>query len=164
MELFKKIVVKLNDLAGYGSSFLIAANMVIVTYSVIMRLLFDSPLSGLTDVVGFISAGSAALAFGYTEKERGFMQVDFVKEYFPKSVQMVIHLVLGLISIAALAILTWRFIIYGISCYQLGTMTWVAFLPYWPICILLVIGCALYTLTTVYHFIIDFKSIKGVEK
>lgn len=164
MEIFKKVIHKLNDITAYGSCILIAANMLVVTYSVIMRMAFGNPISGLTDIVGFVSAAAAALAFGYTEKEHGFMQVDFVKEYFPKSIQMVLHLILGVISIAALAILTYRFVVYGINCYNLGTMTWVAFLPYWPICILLVIGCGIYTLTTVYHFIEEFIRLKEAMK
>lgn len=164
METLKKVVHKVDNLAAYGSCFLIVSNMLVVTYSVFMRMVFDNPISGLTDIVGFVSAAAAALAFGYTEKEHGFMQVDFVKEYFPKSIQIVLHFVLGIIAVAVLAVLTYRFLVYGISCYNQGTMTWVAFLPYWPICILLVVGCAIFTLTTVYHFFEELIRLKEAMK
>ena len=164
MDTFKKIVGKIDDFAAYGSCFLIFVNMAVVTISVILRMAFGKPISGLTDIVGFISAGAAALSFGYTEKEHGFMQVDFVKEYLPKSVQHVLHILLGILSIGVLGLVTYRFVVYGITCYNLGTVSWVVFLPYWPICILLVIGCGIYTLTTIYHFILEIEKWKEEAK
>ncbi len=160
MNKFKKIVDKLDTIVGYGACLMIFLNMLIVTVSVIARLTVGFTVSGITDVVGFVSAIAAALSLGYTEKENGFISVDFVKEYFPRLIRHLLHIVVGVMSIAVLGVLSYRFILYGKSCYELGTISWVMYIPYWPICFLLVLGCLCYCVTSIYHFVEEITKWK----
>lgn len=152
MEKLKKIIFLIDDLTCYVSCALIFVNMAIVTYNVVARMLFGKPISGLVDIVSVVSAAAAAMSFGYTEKMHGFIQVDFVKEYFPKSVQHVLHIILGILAFCVMGFMSVRFWIYGMNCLKLGTATMTMRLVYWPICFLLMAGCIIYTLTSVYYF------------
>jgi len=157
----QKVIYKLDDIAGALSCFFIFANMLVVAYSVAMRIIFKAPISGLTDIVGFLSALNAALALGFTEKERGFIQVDFVKEYFPRLLQRLITVIIGLIAIIGLGFISVQFFKYGLSTYQNKNVTWVMFLPYYPIAFACFAGMVLYFLTSVLHFINEIISWKG---
>lgn len=165
MKNIQKVIYKLDDLAGAVSCFFIFANMLVVAYSVAMRIIFKSPISGLTDIVGFLSALNAAFALGFTEKERGFIQVDFVKEFFPRMLQRLIAFVVGLIGIIGLGIISVQFFKYGLSTYQNGNVTWVMFLPYYPIAFACFVGMLFYSLTSVLHFVNEIISWKeGTDK
>jgi TRAP-type C4-dicarboxylate transport system permease small subunit len=164
LEKLKKIVYKLDDILGGVSSVFIFANMVVVTISVAMRILLHSPISGLTDIVGFLSALNAAFALGYTEKEKGFIQVDFVREFFPRSLQRVILSLISCISIVALGIITVQFFRYGLSTYANSNVTWVMFLPYYPIAFGCFLGMLFYTITSLLHFVLDIHAWKEVGK
>lgn len=164
MKRVQKVIYKLDDLVGSVSCFFIFANMLVVAYSVAMRIIFKSPISGLTDIVGFLSALNAALALGYTEKERGFIQVDFVREYFPRLLQRFIAVIIGMISIVGLAFISVQFFKYGLSTYKNGNVTWVMFLPYYPIVFACFAGMVLYTLTTILHFISEILSWREAKE
>lgn len=163
MKTFKKVITTINTASGYLSCVLIFFNMAVITYNVIMRMAFNKPISGLVDIVSLVSAAAAAAALGYTEMQKGFIQVDFVKEYFPKSIQHFLHVILGIISIATLGFLAVRFYIYGINCLNLGTATMTMRLAYWPVCFLLMLGCLTYALTSLYYFLEEIISWKEVK-
>lgn len=163
MKNLQKVIYKLDDLAGALSCFFIFANMLVVAYSVAMRIIFKSPISGLTDIVGFLSALNAALALGYTEKEQGFIQVDFVKEYFPRLLQRFITVIIGLIAIIGLGFISVQFFKYGLSTYENKNVTWVMFLPYYPIAFACFVGMLFYFLTSVLHFINEIISWKEAK-
>jgi len=150
MKTLKKVITSINTISGYLSCALIFFNMIIITYNVIMRMAFNKPISGLVDIVSLVSASAAATSLGYTEMKKGFIQVDFVKEYFPKSIQHVLHVILGIISVLVIGFLAVRFGFYGMNCLNLGTATMTMRLVYWPVCFLLMLGCISYALTSLY--------------
>ena len=163
MKTFKKIVYFLDEAVGYVACAFIFANMLVVTYSVVMRLVAKSPIGGLTDIVSFLSAINAACALGYTEKAHGFIKVDFVSEYFPLAVRKVLHILVSFISIAVLGLVTWRLLEYTRTTYTTGTISSIAFLHYWPIAAIMCIGFLVFLLTTIVNAIDVILSWKGGE-
>ena len=160
MASYKKVMTVLNKLSGYLSCALIFFNMMIITVNVIMRMALGKPISGLVDIVSLVSAAAAAMALGYTEFQKGFIQVDFVKEFFPVGIQRVLHVILGVLACACLCFIAYRFALYGATCMKLGTATMTMRLVYWPVCFLLMFGCLLYCLTSLYYFLEEIFSWK----
>ncbi len=77
--------------------------------------------------------------------------------------QRALHLVLGVLALITLLIVAYRFVLYGISCKELGTVSWTMYLPYYPVCFMLVIGCLFYCLTSLYYFLEEISSWKKEE-
>ena len=164
MKSFRTVVYTLDQYFGYLSCFFIVANMLIVVYSILMSHFFNSPIAGLTDIVGFVSALNVAFALGYTEKERSFVQIEFVANFFPMILQVIIHVIVGVINMSILTVVLLQFFNYGLSTYASGNVTWVMYLPFYPVAFACCIGFALYLLTTVVHFLDQFIEWRSDKK
>ncbi len=161
MERFGRLAKKASDYFGYVAGVFIAINMALVVYSVVARIFFRAPIAGLTDLVGFASGISALFAFAYTQKEDSFIKVDFVGEYFPQKVQLILQLLFAVLEVALFALVSYRFFVYGISTYANGNVTWVMYLPYYPIAFIGCLGMAMLTLMMLVQSVERIKTLKG---
>ena len=143
----------MDKIAAYGSAIFIFGNMLIVVYSVVARMVFRAPIAGLTDLVGFISGVSAALAFGYTEMQNSYIKIDLFKDKFPPTAKKILNIILELLSAAVMVIVIRQFIVYGLLCIKANTVTWVMYLPFYPLCFLLAFGFLTFLLTIVSHLL-----------
>ena len=147
-ERIKKFIFSVDDAFGMIGNLCIVVNMLIVTTSILMRILFRSPIAGLVDIVGMISGVIIALTIAYTEKENGHISADFIVAYFPKIVQKISFIIVSLLSNALLAILGWRLFIYAQKAYETGSASWVINIPFFPVAFLCSLGMFLFFLTT----------------
>ncbi|MDI9520495.1 MAG: TRAP transporter small permease [Bacillota bacterium] len=161
MEGFKKFVYKVADYFGLVAGLFIVINMVLVVYSVVARIFFKAPIAGLTDLVGFASGISALFAFAYTQKENGFITVDLINEYAPVKFQMVLHILFSILEIGLFALVTYRFFVYGNSTLQNNNVTWVMYLPYYPVAFIGCLGMGMLTLVMVARSMERFQALKG---
>jgi len=147
-EKIKKFVFSVDDAVGMIGNLCIVFNMIIITISILMRVLFRSPIAGLTDIVGMVSGVIIALTIGFTEKENGHISADFIVGYFPKIVQKISYIIVSLLSNALLVILGWRLFLYARRAYEIGTASWVISIPVYPVAFICSLGMFLFFLTT----------------
>ncbi|MGI6214673.1 MAG: TRAP transporter small permease [Christensenellales bacterium] len=155
-----KATKKTADYLGYVSGLFIIVNMALIVYSVCARIFFKAPIPGLTDLVGFASGISAFFAFAYTQKEKGFISVDLAGEFFPKKLQLILHVLFSIVEIILFALVTYRFFIYGISTFENNNVTWVMYLPYYPVAFIGCLGMGILTITMVAQNIERFFELK----
>lgn len=146
------------------SVFFLFAGMATVAISVFLRVFFNSPIAGLTDIIAFFCGLNAVLSWGYVEQEDGFVQVDFVKEYLPVVVQRICYVVVSIITIIALGFVAYRFVLYTIDTYVKETVTWVLYLPYYPIAFACFVGMLMYCLTFALRVVDNVRKWKEVQK
>lgn len=161
MGRLEKVVKKASDYFGYVAGIFIAINMALVVYSVVARLFFRAPIAGLTDLVGFASGISALFAFAYTQKEDSFIKVDFVGEFFPKKIQLILQIIFAVLEVPLFALVSYRFFVYGMSTYANNNVTWVMFLPYYPVAFIGCLGMAMLTLMMLVQHVERIKKLKG---
>ena len=146
-ERIKKIVYSISNAVGMIGNLCIVFNMVIVTVSIMMRVLFRSPILGLVDIVGLVSGCIVALTIAFTEKENGHVSASFIIAYFPKNVQIISHIIVSLLSNALLALLGWRLFIYARQAYIRGTASGTVDIPLYPFAFICSLGMFLFFLT-----------------
>ncbi len=146
-SLLRRAVHLLAAVAGLA----IAAMIVITCVDVVGRR-FGYPVPGSYDVIELLGAIVIAGALPYTTACRGHVAVEFLPHHVSPRGRIVLSTLVGLISSALFAFLTWRFIQYGIDLRASGqvtlTLRWPVFwLPHWiAVCLAATILVLLYQL------------------
>lgn len=157
-EQFKRIVFKLDGGMCQIGNLCIVLNMLIVAASIVMRFVFKSPIAGLTDITGFVSALIIALTLAYTDIDNGHISVDFIMEHFPKTVQKFVYIIIGLANMAMLAVLSWQLFLYAKSTYISKTASWVIDIPFYPIVFACGLGLFMFFLTALVKYVDKIKN------
>ena len=79
MDIYKRIVDLLTTVTLTLASLVLFSTMAVVSVSVLGRVLFRSPIGGLTDIISMLNALAVAFAVSVTEKKRKHIKVDFVR-------------------------------------------------------------------------------------
>lgn len=160
---FKKFVSKLDEVFVYIGCFFIFANVAISFISIMMRVLFRSPIAGLVDIVSILSVLITAFCVAYADLQNAHISVDFIVEYFPQKIQKGVYAVVGAISAIMIGVLAWSFFRYAATTYASGTGTWTFYIPYYPITFVCGIGFTAFLLTATYKYL-DRLINWGAEK
>lgn len=159
MNVFKKAVWSLDSLSKNIANVCIAANAAFLVASVILRLV-GSPISGATDVVGFVSAVTIALSVPYAELRNSHIRVELLESYLPPKGKKILLIAINIINALIIGILSYRFLVYMVTTYELGSQSWVMYIPFWPIALIAGMGMFLYFLTIVVKTIEMFRAEK----
>jgi len=101
--LFKKI----NYFGFIVSAILVFIMSVFVFYGVIMRYLFNAPLSWVHEISGYLIVVTAFLGSGYTLYKDGHVRIDSLDSIFPKSINNLLFILRNCIIIFFSFVLIW---------------------------------------------------------
>jgi TRAP-type C4-dicarboxylate transport system permease small subunit len=87
--------------------------MMFLTCADVVGRFFRHPILGSVELVTFMAALSVALALPYTHQVKGHIGVELLVRTLPPKVQVVIDIVTGMLSLALIAIITWRMALYA---------------------------------------------------
>ena len=164
MKKFRDIVFKVDDAFVKVSLVCIALNMVLVTVSVVGRVLFNSPILGASDVVAFSFGLSCVFAFCITEKHKNHINIDLLMTILPVKGKLVNHAIMGTLNLITLAIIAVIFFRYIGNTYNNSMSSWVVHIPYYPFVAAAAIGMVLFFFTALANFLNAFDEIKNPEK
>ena len=153
MQALTTIVYKINDKMGMLANITLIANMLIIVYSVLGRILFRSPLGGLVDIVSFIFALTCAFSFCYTEKEKGHVRMDLLLQKLPRVGKIIIHSITGAIAIVVLFFIMTSMYSYASRTLAAHNITMTVAIPYFPFVVVLAVSITLFLATMVVNFV-----------
>ena len=153
MQAISKIIYKIDDGLGTFASITLVANMAIITYSVLGRILFSRPLGGLVDMVMMIFGLTCALSFCYTEKEKGHVRMDLLLQKLPRVGKIILHSVTGIIAIFVLIFIMTSMYQYAAKTLAAGNITMTVAIPYFPFVAVLAVSITLFLATMVLNFV-----------
>lgn len=151
------MIVHFNKVLAAIAGLSIVLMMLLIVANSIIRV-FGDPFSGTTEVVGWLSAISTSFALGYTQIQRGHVDIDLLVEKFPPVVQRLFQSIIYLISICFFLILGWQIVLYGNSLMQSGILSGTLKLIFYPFVYMVAIGFLGLTLALLLDLI---KNIKG---
>ena len=137
--------------------------MAITVIDVIGRYVFNSPLMGAYELVGYLMAIAGPWAIGYSQIQKGHIRVDFILKRFPKKGQAIITSMAYLIGVARLfrVVLAhdryWRSIILA-SRTATPPIPWE--FPSSPFVIIVAIGLGMLALVLLFDLIHTFAEVK----
>jgi TRAP-type C4-dicarboxylate transport system permease small subunit len=108
----------LTKITGVAACVVLFATMAVVSLSVLMRIFFNSPIAGVTDIVSLLNALAVAFAISVAERRRKHIRVDFVREYLPPRIGKTIYFFMSLLAMLVIVVISWRFFLYIFSTLQ----------------------------------------------
>lgn len=124
----------------------LAVMMFLIASDVILRYVFNRPITGSFEITEFLMVIVVAFALAYTGVQKGHVRIDILISHFPPRVQAFIYSVAYLLSAGFLLLITWRSALYAESL-RVGEDTSAALMiPVFPFVWVVVCGSAIFSL------------------
>jgi len=133
MQGFIRFVDRMNLALGNGVAPVSLVVTVIVLLEVTARYLFDSPTSWANEVNQYLLCALVMFGGGYTLSKYGHTKVDILHVWFPRKVQAMVEILIGVCVIVIAGPIIWYGAILTVEAIQTGqTSVSGAELPLWP--------------------------------
>ncbi len=126
----------LDKLAG----FCMVAVMGLVVSNIILRAVFNRPILGTYDYVGFLTALVIGLALANCAFKNGHIAVSFVVEHFPAKAQAGVDVVVNSLSLFFWGLVSWQLWVYAGSTINKGLVSPTTQTPLYPFIYLVSLG------------------------
>ena len=153
MRIFSKVVYFIGDKVGLMASVALFANMAIVTYSVVGRVVFSKPIGGLVDMVSVIFALTVALSMSYTEKEKGHVRMDLLIQKLPRVGKIIVHTITGLFAMLVLVAIVYMMFTYAGKTLAAHNITMTVHIPIFPFVLVMAISITFFLVAMLHNFI-----------
>ena len=140
----------------------VAAMMFLTATDVILRYVFNRPISGAYEVIEYMMAILIPFGLGYCALQGGHVAVDLVVSRFPKKIQSIIGSITTLICLGLFILITWQNVIYIGENFESKLTSAVLLIPVYPFVAAVAIGSAALCLALVLDFL-NYLT-KAVEK
>jgi TRAP-type C4-dicarboxylate transport system permease small subunit len=119
--------------------------MLLTCADVLMRL-FDRPIPGTYELVGYFGAVIVAFAMACTFVERGHISVELLVDRLPARPRAFIEGAGSLLSAALFGLLAWQCQAYARDLIETGEVSPTIGIPTWPFVFSLTVGCGMLSL------------------
>ncbi len=158
MQKWENAVAKLSRLmdgiAGWG----IVVIMLLVVVNVFFRAVFNHPVQGVYEYVGYLTAGVVGFSISYCAVQRAHIAIDFlVEKIFPKK-QGVVDRITGSITLVFLSLFCYQMVVYANKVMSSGEVSATAHLPFYPFIYMVAAGLFVLCLVEL------MKIVKGVNR
>jgi TRAP-type mannitol/chloroaromatic compound transport system permease small subunit len=162
---FLRIIDSINEHVGRVAAYIGAVMMLLVTFEVVMRYLFDRPTSWTFELNQSLLCIYAALAGGYTLLHQGHVNVEIVSQRFRKRTQAIVNIFTSLLFFGFIIVLLWETSEMAFDSLVLRERSeGLLGFPLYPAKIAIVIGIILILLQGFANFIMTIVTlITGVE-
>ena len=143
----------LDDKMGIFANITLVANMLLIVYSVLGRVIFKKPVLGLVDMVSLIFALTCVFAFCYTEKEEGHVRMDLLIQNAPRIGKIILHTITGVIAILVLVFIMAAMYSHAVKTFAAGNISLTIGIPYFPFVLVTAISITFFLVTIVLNFI-----------
>lgn len=137
---------------------LVVAVMMFLTFiDVLLRYVFNSPLTGSIELTEFMMVILFSFSVSYTALKKGHIRVDFLFGYFSQKVNRVLDMFSYAIATILCILLCWQVFINGQAMYASKQTSPLLFIPIYPFIFLMVIGCALLVLVFIRDTLVSIR-------
>jgi len=162
---FCETVDMVNEWAGRITAWLIIPLLLIVTYDVIMRYIFNLPTVWAWDINVQLLGASVALGGGYTLLHRGHIGVDVLVDGLPRKKRAWVDLATSIFFFIGVGVLLWQGVRGAWSSVQTREVDFTFFAPpVYPLKVLISIGFLLLFLQGIVKSIRDVMVIRSEEE
>jgi len=136
--------------------------MLVVCANVLGRSIFNTPVKGTVDIVGYLGAFVLAWALAYTQLRKGNISIEILMLRLSQRVQTIIDTIVYFICFALFGIVSWQATKYTFITWEGGLRSEVMKIPTGPFMLVVALGCIALTLVLLIDFLTSFK--KAVRK
>jgi len=140
MDKFNKFVEKTSRLLDNIAGGVIVVTMALVVVNVILRSAFKSPIKGVYEYTGYLTAFAIAFSIAECAVKKAHIAVDFFMEKLSPKIQLAIDSVLRVMIVIFLAFSSIQVIDYGINVIKSGEVSATAHVSFYPFIFITAIG------------------------
>jgi TRAP-type C4-dicarboxylate transport system permease small subunit len=150
---YKKVADLLNGLTRSATRVLLALGMVMLgammfltAADVILRYIFNRPVSGAYELIEYMMAIVVPFGIAYCAYQGGHVAIDLLLVHLPKRVQGAIGMITSLLTLGLFVLITWQNLIYIKEQYDSKLTSAVLLIPVYPFIALVTVGTAVFCL------------------
>ena len=161
MNLLKKLyLIIMGILAGIAASALTAMMFLIMT-DVVLRYVFNRPITGSYEIVEYIMAILISFAVVYCAYKRGHVAVDLLFDRLPPRPQSIVECLGSLITLILFILIAWQNLLYIKEVYDERLTSTILYIPTFPFVAFVAAGFVVLCLVLCIEF---FNSLRGAVK
>lgn len=129
-----------------------------ITWSVVSRYFFSSPLSGVDEVVGMLFTSMVFLSLPYMFLNKMNIEITIFSTRWNVLKRTIMSVISHIMCIVFLGIFADLTLTYAIESYAFSAKSMVAEIPIWPCAMLAFIACVLAILTSVFNLVFEVRN------
>jgi len=141
--------------------------MILATADVLGRYLFNSPVKGSYEIVGYILLMVVTWGLAYAQKQRMHIRATFILHKFPEKLQQTITILSNIAGLILFTLITWQTVLLFQRYLAEGRQDPSLHLAIAPFIILLIIGTTLFSirllLSVIHDLLLVFKTGLGAN-
>lgn len=149
----KSVVIPFVRIINYTAAGILALMMFITAADVLLRYIFNRPISGTMELTSYMMAVLVSFALSYCAQQRGLIAVEIVTSRFSPRVQARFNCVTYFISFCFFLLITWQSIIYIKLMFESNLVSAVLLIPAFPFIAALALGSLVFTLVLMTDFL-----------
>jgi len=114
--------------------------MVLVVANILLRTIFNRPILGIIEYVGFLTAATIGLSLAFCAVQNAHIAVSFVVERFPARMRATIDVLVNTLACGFWGLTAWQLWVYAGSLAASGVVSSTAQVPYYPFVYLVSVG------------------------
>lgn len=154
---FHKLLNLLNMGLAWLAGVALILMMLLSVANIVLRLAHH-PLGGTAEIVGWLSALTAAFALGYTQQYRGHVAIDLFIDRLPKRPRAFVDAIVAFVTGVLFALAAWQVGVLAHRLTRLGKLSETTHVSYAPFTYAVAFGLACLALVTIADL---FKFVKG---
>ena len=144
------------------ASIAVLTMMVIISFNILGRIFFNSPILGAIEIAGLTGAVLAAVALAYTEREHRNVVVEIVANLFPPRVRGFTDAFVLLLSLGGVGVMAWAMFKEAFHAASFAEATLVLEVPTTPFKFIWAIGLLILFIAILVNMIVAIR--KGVNR
>jgi len=158
--LTKLYMIIMGILAGIAASVLTAMMFLIMT-DVVLRYVFNSPITGSYEIIQYMMAILISFAVVYCSYKRSHVSVDIVFDQLPPKPQSIVACLGSLIVLILFILIAWENVLYIKETYDQRLTSTILYIPTFPFMASVAVGFVALCLVTFIEFL---NTLHGVVK
>ncbi len=160
MQHFEAVIVKISRLMDLLAGVILAATASLVVANILGRVLFNRPILGTYELVGFLTAAVVGLALARCALENSHIAISFLTDKLPPSWQRFTELAVDLPAMVFLLFTAYNIFAYGSRLAASGVVSSTIRLPFYPFIYLVAAGFLMLAMTVLLSLL---KQVGGGE-
>lgn len=146
-----------STLAGFA----VLAIVVLITYDVLMRFLFEQPQLFVDELASFLEVLVIFGGLAYTFRTGGHVRVDLLTTHLPRRARARLRVVALVIGLVFLGVVMWPTVQSALTAYRYGRVSAVMLYPLWLPMLLIPLGLALLAVAMLAALVAQLRALTG---
>ena len=159
MKQFSGIVKRVSSILDNLAIICIFSVMLLIVTNIILRTVFNKPILGTYELVGFLTGIGVALGLAHCAFQDGHIAVSFILERFPRKLKSIVDVFVNAASLMLWAAAVWSLGKFGLTMKIKGLVSPSAEIPVYPFIYLVALGLLGLCLVLLFNSLVSSRAV-----